>query len=313
MARHIDSEPDPDRKWNSLRQFATDISRLRRSDLAQDYLQIQRDWLALSQTNTADKKEKEFWNWTKRPDIQEKINPGARRKGFTPEALYELEKKACLLDGPGPEVAELMAEVRIAKRLLEIRKAKEAEAKLKADPDFDPEDPRPLPDTTVKLAGMPFEELFPTIPEIPLTETHPQLDPEDPDRGQYESKESNADIPLGAGSPAQGSTGRAATGQSGPSHEQAPTPSASLSSTAGEGQGEQALSSAAPFPSQLHLADESPIDPSDSVQPSQTESNQIPPSTPNPTQIMTTQLQTIRPCNDVTIQPFNGCLTLVLL
>src|SRR5712672_2054430 len=44
MARHIDSETDPDRKWTTLRQFANDISRLRRSSLADEYLQIQRDW-----------------------------------------------------------------------------------------------------------------------------------------------------------------------------------------------------------------------------------------------------------------------------
>ena len=43
MARQIDSETDPERKWNALRQFATDVSRLRRSTLADDYLQIQRD------------------------------------------------------------------------------------------------------------------------------------------------------------------------------------------------------------------------------------------------------------------------------
>jgi hypothetical protein len=178
MARYIDAEPDPQRKWNSLRQFSNDISRLRRSTVADDYLQIQRDWLVLGQSNTADKKEKEFWKWTKRPDIEKKLFPD-KRNGLTPEALYEMETKFCLMgDGPGPEVAELMAEVRIAKRLLELRKAQEAEAKAKSDPNYDPN--RPLPDTTVRLAGMPFEELFPTIPEKPLTDTHPELD-DDPE------------------------------------------------------------------------------------------------------------------------------------
>jgi hypothetical protein len=176
MARYIDSETDPDRKWAALRQFANDISRLRRSTLADDYLQIQRDWLSLSQSNTADKKEKEFWKWTQRPDIEKKLFP-ERRPGLTHEQLYQFEKDCCLLDGPGPEIAELMAEVRIAKKLLELRKAQEAEARAKAAPDYDPN--RPLPDTKVRLAGMPFEELFPTIPEKPLTQTHPDLD--DPD------------------------------------------------------------------------------------------------------------------------------------
>jgi hypothetical protein len=173
MARFIDAQTDPQRKWNSLRQFANDISRLRRSTLADDYLQIQRDWLALSQSNTAEKKEKQFWNWTKRPDIEKKLFPD-RRPGLTPEQLYQFEKDCCLLDGPGPEIAELMAEVRIAKKLLELRKAQEIQTKAKADPDYDPD--RPLPDSRVRLAGMAFETLFPTIPETPLTETHPELD-----------------------------------------------------------------------------------------------------------------------------------------
>jgi len=178
MARHIDSESDPDRKWSALRQFSNDIARLKRSSLADDFLQIQRDWLTLSQSNTADKKEKDFWKWTKRPDIEKKLFPD-RRPGLTPEQLYQFEKDCCLLDGPGPEIAELMAEVRIAKKLLELRKAKDAEAKAKSDPDYDPN--RPLPDTKVRLAGMPFEELFPTIPAKPLTETHPELDDDIPD------------------------------------------------------------------------------------------------------------------------------------
>jgi hypothetical protein len=193
MARHIDAETDPDRKWSALRHFANDISRLRRSSLADDYLQIQRDWLTLGQSNTADKKEKDFWKWTKRPDIEKKLFPD-RRRGMTPEQLYQFEKDTCLMDGPGPEIAELMAEVRIAKKLLERRKVKEAEAQAKSDPDYDPN--RPLPDTKVRLAGMPFEELFPTIPDKPLTETHPELDDDLLD--EPDDEESNGD---GAPSP----------------------------------------------------------------------------------------------------------------
>jgi hypothetical protein len=179
MARHIDAETDPDRKWSALRHFANDISRLKRSSLADDYLQIQHDWLALSQSNTADKKEKDFWKWTTRPDIAKKLFP-ARRRGMTDEELYQFEKDCCLMgDEPGPEIAELMAEVRIAKKLLQARKAQETLAKAKANPNYDPN--RPLPDTRVKLAGMPFEELFPTIPDKPLTQTHPELDDDIPE------------------------------------------------------------------------------------------------------------------------------------
>jgi hypothetical protein len=246
MARYIDSETDPERKWNSLRQFATDISRLRRSTLADDYLQIQRDWLALSQSNSTEKKELEFCKWLKRPDIEKKLFPD-RRRGMTPEQLYQFEKDTCLMDGPGPEIAELMAEVRIAKKLLEHRKAKEAQAKAKADPDYDPN--RPLAHTKVRLAGMPFEELFPTIPDKPLTETHPELD--DPDLENANRSDHNRP-PTSSPEPGAHSSHPEAQNTT------APNPAPALRSAFGEGG-------------------------SNPIQPSPTESNQIqPPSPLNP-------------------------------
>jgi hypothetical protein len=284
MARYIDSETDPERKWNALRQFANDISRLRRSSLADDYLQIQRDWLAIAQSNTADRKEKEFWKWTQRPDIEKKLFPN-RRPGLTPEQLYQFEKDTCLLDGPGPEIAELMAEVRIAKKLLELRKAHEAQARAKADPDYDPN--RPLPDTKVRLAGMPFEELFPTIPEKPLTETHPELDDPDLDDSDDSNGHGRASaLPRAAGT---------ASPQD-PAENASPLPTAegqptlrSLSSkvllteggASDEGGGEVEGTFHQPSAHDREPSDSSdPSDQSDSVQPSQTESNQIQPESP---------------------------------
>jgi len=263
MARFIDAETDPDRKWNALRHFANDISRLRRSTLADDYLQIQRDWLALSQSNTADKKEKDFWKWTTRPDIAKKLFPEPRR-GMTAEQMYQFEKDTCLFDGPGPEIAELMAEVRIARKILELRKLQEAEAKAKSEPDYDPN--RPLPDTKVRLAGMPFEELFPTIPDKPLTETHPELDDdliENPDG--HDSDDDSAPSPT--------------------SETQAQHDSHS---------------------SHRHASDEGGSDPAcraeaserRQVQPNPTKSNQGPPPIPSPTKIMTAQ-----PTTDLSINP----------
>jgi hypothetical protein len=263
MARHIDAETDPERKWAALRQFSNDISRLRRSSLADDYLQIQRDWLALSQSSTADRKEKEFWKWTKRPDIEKKLFPD-RRPGLTPEQLYQFEKDCCLFDGPGPEIAELMAEVRIAKKLLEIRKAQEAEARAKADPDYDPN--RPLPDTRVRLAGMPFEELFPTIPEKPLTETHPELD--DPDIDDSNGNGETSALPRAGGIAIS----------------QEPENDSPLPAGERKGEGERPIDQpTADDPTTAlpnHPAD--PSDSSDSVKPSQTKSNQIKPNQAHP-------------------------------
>src|SRR6266481_2497868 len=270
MARYIDSETDPDRKWAALRQFANDISRLRRSTLADDYLQIQRDWLAIGQSNTADRKEKEFWKWTQRPDIEKKLFPN-RRPGLTPEQLYQFEKDTCLLDGPGPEIAELMAEVRIAKKLLELRKAQEAEARAKAAPDYDPN--RPLPDTKVRLAGMPFEELFPTIPEKPLTQTHPDLD--DPDLD-----DSNG---HGAASPLARAAGTASPQD--PAENASPLPTAegqpTLRSASDQGGGEVEGTFHQPSAHDPEPSDSSyPSDKSDPVKPSQTQSNPVKPPPP---------------------------------
>jgi hypothetical protein len=128
MARHIDAETDPDRKWTALRQFANDISRLRRSTIADDFLQIQRDWLALSQSNSTEKKELEFCKWIKRPDIADAIKN--KQRGITREQWRKIEEEDLYLLGPdNPSLDEHIAQVRLAKELMVRRKAKEAEAK----------------------------------------------------------------------------------------------------------------------------------------------------------------------------------------
>jgi hypothetical protein len=174
MARHIDAETDPERKWTALRQFSNDISRLRRSSLADDYLQIQRDWLALSQSNSSEKKELEFCKWINRPDIADAIKN--KKRGLTREHLRKIEEDLYLLGPDDPSLDEHIAQVQLAKELMARRKAKEAEAKRQPG-DPAPEQPR------INLRDTTFEELFPTIPDKPLTELYPELDPMDPDRG----------------------------------------------------------------------------------------------------------------------------------
>ncbi len=170
MARHIDAETDPQRKWNALRQFANDISRLRRSSIADDFLQIQRDWLSLSQSNSSEKKTLEFCQWIKRPDIAESIKN--KNRGITREQLRKIEEEDLYLLGPDdPSLDEHIAEVNLAKELMARRKTREAEAKRQ------PGDPAPEP-PKINLRDTTFEELFPTIPDKPLTQTHPELDNE---------------------------------------------------------------------------------------------------------------------------------------
>jgi len=261
MARHIDAETDPQRKWTALRQFANDISRLRRSTIADDFLQIQRDWLALSQSNSSEKKELQFCQWLKRPDIADAIKN--KRRGITREEWRKIEEEDLYLLGPdNPSLDEHIAQVQLAKELMARRKAKEAEAKRK------PGDPIPEP-PQIKLRETTFEELFPTIPDQPLTETHPELD-DAPD----------IDDPNGDSAPsptAQGSAGRAATGEENPARER---------------QAQTGLPTApqqeiAPRPAEISsdspdLRSASDVGGSNTVKPSQTESNQINPPSPTP-------------------------------
>jgi len=184
MARYIDSETDPDRKWNALRHFSLDIARLRRSTLADDYLHIQRDWLALSQSNSIEKKELEFCKWIKRPDIADALKN--KKRGLTRELLRKIEEDDLYLTGPDKHgLDEHISDVRMAKELMARRKAKEAEAKPQAAGGSAPSTPEPPP--RISTIGMPFDELFPTIPEKPLTETHPELDDLEPAKPQSQS------------------------------------------------------------------------------------------------------------------------------
>src|SRR5947209_2607605 len=73
-----------------------DITRLGRGDLHAEQLTIGRGWLALDQSNTADRREKDFWKWTERPDIREKLFPD-REGGLSPETLAKIEKELKLM------------------------------------------------------------------------------------------------------------------------------------------------------------------------------------------------------------------------
>ncbi len=92
----VGSEQDQLAKWSRLRQLCADVSRLRRGDLHSERLSIERDWLALESTKTNEQFEKQFWAWTKRPEIQQKINPD-RKKGISSESLKKMQEKLRLM------------------------------------------------------------------------------------------------------------------------------------------------------------------------------------------------------------------------
>ena len=72
----LESDPaSPNSRWSRLHELCADVARLRRTQLLGQHLELERQWLALEQTKTRDQKEKEFWAWTKRPDIQDRLRP----------------------------------------------------------------------------------------------------------------------------------------------------------------------------------------------------------------------------------------------
>jgi len=92
----VRSTVDQPARWARLREICADIARLRRSDLFAERIELDRAWLAFEESNTAQKKEKEFWAWTERADIREKLFPD-REAGLSPETLEKIEKELNLM------------------------------------------------------------------------------------------------------------------------------------------------------------------------------------------------------------------------
>jgi len=92
----VSAENDPLIKLDRLRQLCIDIARLRRGDLHQERISLDRDWLALEQSNTAHQRELDFWKWTERPDIHQKLFPD-REGGLSLETLEKIEKELKLM------------------------------------------------------------------------------------------------------------------------------------------------------------------------------------------------------------------------
>ena len=82
-------------RLSALQEFMNDWIRLRRNELAVGRLQLRREELEWQRTNGKLVKEKEFEEWMKRPEIQEKYFP--KNKGITPETLRKIEEELRLL------------------------------------------------------------------------------------------------------------------------------------------------------------------------------------------------------------------------
>ena len=79
-----------------LRQLCADTTELRRGDHDVERLKLERERLALARANSEQEREKEFWEWVKRPEVQEKLYPN-REGGVTEATLEKISRELNLL------------------------------------------------------------------------------------------------------------------------------------------------------------------------------------------------------------------------
>jgi len=79
-----------------LRQLCADTTELRRGDHDVERLKLERERLDLARANSEQEREKEFWEWVKRPEVQEKLYPN-RKGGVTRATLEKISRELNLL------------------------------------------------------------------------------------------------------------------------------------------------------------------------------------------------------------------------
>ena len=66
---------DPEAELRRLADLCGNLTALRRGDLSAERLAIEQQRLALEKSRSLEEMEKLFWQWTARPDVQEKLYP----------------------------------------------------------------------------------------------------------------------------------------------------------------------------------------------------------------------------------------------
>lgn len=84
------------RRWEILRLFAQDWATLRRGDHSAARLQLDRERLAFERKCVERAKLSEFWKWTKRPEIKNKLWP-PKRGGISKSTFRKIERELRLL------------------------------------------------------------------------------------------------------------------------------------------------------------------------------------------------------------------------
>jgi hypothetical protein len=87
---------DENARFEVLQTFLQDWALLRRGDHSAARLQLECAELELQRANSQTQKEKEFWEWLKKPEIREKVFP-KDKSGFSAETIEKIERELKLL------------------------------------------------------------------------------------------------------------------------------------------------------------------------------------------------------------------------
>jgi hypothetical protein len=81
----VPSDDDPLSEMRHLNELCASVTALRRGDLSAEHLLLEQKRLALLESASSEEREKLFWQWAKRPDIQEKLFPRQDRDALQRE------------------------------------------------------------------------------------------------------------------------------------------------------------------------------------------------------------------------------------
>ncbi len=94
-------EQDPKAELRLLGQFSADVIRLLRSQLSAGRLKVEQQRLALDKSRDAAELETLFWDWTKRPDIVEKLFPHRDTEKIRRQVDRMLSRRLLGIKDPG--------------------------------------------------------------------------------------------------------------------------------------------------------------------------------------------------------------------
>ena len=99
---------DPEVELRRLGDLCNNLTALRRGDLTAERLAIERQRLALEKSRSEVEMEKYCWEWTKRPDIQEKLFPHRDPEKIRREVERLVNRQLLGIDKPAPDLDENM-------------------------------------------------------------------------------------------------------------------------------------------------------------------------------------------------------------